>query len=184
MIIDIDIGRQYNMSHPKEEESNRCLSRTTRPKVKKILVPYDGSEMTDRALKYAIYFSKSCKAELLILNIIDQPVNMIPASAIVFSSPRDNLDRINNTLQRISKVHSNQVLEKAKEITEQEGVINASYIMRSGKPVDEIFVVSEERNIDLIVMASSRIASAIRILGSTAKGVLNSIRKPVVIIHE
>lgn len=99
----------------------------------------------------------------MILNIIDQPNNLIPASAIVFSSPRDKLDEINNTLQRLSK---------------------ALHIMRSGKPADEIVAVSEERDIDLIVMASSRIASAITILGSTAKEVLNIIRKPVVIIHE
>jgi nucleotide-binding universal stress UspA family protein len=57
-------------------------------------------------------------------------------------------------------------------------------MIRSGKPVDEIVAVSEERNIDLIVMASSRIASKIRILGSNAKGVLDSIRKPVLVIHE
>jgi nucleotide-binding universal stress UspA family protein len=172
------------MSYPKEGESNTYLPQTTSPQVKKILVPYDGTEMSDRALRYAIYFSKLCKAELLILNIIDQPANLIPASAIVFSSPRDNLDKINNTLQRMSRVHSNHMLEKAKKITEQEGVISASYFMRSGKPVDEIFAVSQESNVDLIVMASSRIASVIRILGSIAKGVLNSIRKPVVIIHE
>ena len=44
--------------------------------------------------------------------------------------------------------------------------------------------MSEKRNIDLIVMASSRIASTIRVLGSTTKGVLNSIRQPVLVIHE
>lgn len=70
------------------------------------------------------------------------------------------------------------------ELTKQEEVINTSYIIRSGKTVDEIVAVSEKRNIDLIVMASSRIASTIRILGSTTKGVLNSIRKPVLVIHE
>jgi nucleotide-binding universal stress UspA family protein len=152
--------------------------------IKKILVPHDGSEMSDRALKYAIYLSKLSTAELLILNVIDQPNNLIPASAIVFSSPRDKLDEIKNNLQRTSKEYSNQILEKAMELTKQEEVINTSYMIRSGKPVDEIVAVSEERNIDLIVMASSRIASKIRILGSNAKGVLDSIRKPVLVIHE
>lgn len=70
------------------------------------------------------------------------------------------------------------------ELTKQEEVINTSYMIRSGKPVDEIVAVSEERNIDLIVMASSRIASKIRILGINAKGVWDSIRKPVLVIHE
>lgn len=113
--------------------------------------------MSDKALKYAIYISKLTRAELLILNVTDQPNILIPASAIVFSSPRDRLYKIKNDLQRLSKECSNQILEKAMELTKQEEVVNTSYIIRSGKTV-EIVAVSEKRNIDLIVMASSRIA--------------------------
>ena len=172
------------MSSPEEVESSMHRSQSINPQIKKILVPHDGSEMSDRALKYAIYLSKLTRADLLILNVMDQPNILIPASAIVFSSPGDKLDKIKNDLQRLSKEYSNQILEKAMELTKQEEVINTSCIIRSGKTVDEIIAVSEKRNIDLIVMASSRIASTIRILGSTTKGVLNSIRKPVLVIHE
>lgn len=172
------------MSNPEEVESSMHRSPSINPQIKKILVPHDGSKMSDKALRYAIYLSKLTGADLLILNVMDQPNILIPASAIVFSSPGDKLDKIKNDLQRLSKEYSNQILEKAMELTKQEEVINTSYIIRSGKTVDEIIAVSEKRNIDLIVMASSRIASTIRILGSTTKGVLNSIRKPVLVIHE
>lgn len=172
------------MSNPEEVESSIHRSPSINPQIKKILVPHDGSKMSDKALRYAIYLSKLTRADLLILNVMDQPNILIPASAIVFSSPGDKLDKIKNDLQRLSKEYSNQILEKAMELTQQEEVINTSYIVRSGKTVDEIVAVSEKRNIDLIVMASSRIASTIRILGSTTKGVLNSIRKPVLVIHE
>lgn len=172
------------MSNPEEVESSMHRSPSINPQIKKILVPHDGSKMSDKALRYAIYLSKLTRADLLILNVMDQPNILIPASAIVFSSPGDKLDKIKNDLQRLSKEYSNQILEKAMELTKQEEVINTSYIIRSGKTVDEIVAVSEKRNIDLIVMASSRIASTIRILGSTTKGVLNSIRKPVLVIHE
>lgn len=172
------------MSNPEEVESSMHRSPSINPQIKKILVPHDGSKMSDKALRYAIYLSKLTGADLLILNVMDQPNILIPASAIVFSSPGDKLDKIKNDLQRLSKEYSNQILEKAMELTKQEEVINTSYIIRSGKTVDEIVAVSEKRNIDLIVMASSRIASTIRILGSTTKGVLNSIKKPVLVIHE
>ncbi|HEU4445216.1 MAG TPA: universal stress protein [Nitrososphaeraceae archaeon] len=172
------------ISNPEEVESSMHRSPSINPQIKKILVPHDGSKMSDKALRYAIYLSKLTRADLLILNVMDQPNILIPASAIVFSSPGDKLDKIKNDLQRLSKEYSNQILEKAMELTKQEEVINTSYIVRSGKTVDEIVAVSEKRNIDLIVMASSRIASTIRILGSTTKGVLNSIRKPVLVIHE
>ena len=163
------------MSNPEEVESSMHRSPSINPQIKKILVPHDGSKMSDKALRYAIYLSKLTGADLLILNVMDQPNILIPASAIVFSSPGDKLDKIKNDLQRLSKEYSNQILEKAMELTKQEEVINTSYIVRSGKTVDEIVAVSEKRNIDLIVMASSRIASTIRVLGSTTKGVLNSI---------
>lgn len=172
------------MSNPEEVESSMHRSPSINPQIKKILVPHDGSKMSDKALRHAIYLSKLTRADLLILNVMDQPNILIPASAIVFSSPGDKLDKIKNDLQRLSREYSNQILEKAMELTKQEEVINTSYIIRSGKTVDEIVAVSEKRNIDLIVMASSRIASTIRILGSTTKGVLNSIRKPVLVIHE
>jgi nucleotide-binding universal stress UspA family protein len=172
------------MRDPEKGETNIHPSSILNPQFKKILIPHDGSEMSDRALKYAIYLSKLSGAELLILNVIDQPDNLLPASAMVFFSPRDELDQIKDNLQRSSQEYSKQILEKAIGLTKEEGVVNTSYMIRSGKPVDEIVTVSEERNIDLIVMASSRIGSTIRILGSNARGVLDSIRKPVVIIHE
>jgi nucleotide-binding universal stress UspA family protein len=37
---------------------------------------------------------------------------------------------------------------------------------------------------DLIIMASSRIISYVRVLGSTVRKVVDSIRKPVLLIHE
>jgi len=48
-----------------------------------------------------------------------------------------------------------------------EGVDEVSYIIREGKPVDEILSVSQERAYDLIVIASSKISSPLRNIGST-----------------
>jgi nucleotide-binding universal stress UspA family protein len=38
---------------------------------KKIMVPHDGSEMSDRVLNRAIEFAKAFKSEIIILHIID-----------------------------------------------------------------------------------------------------------------
>ncbi|MDQ3868936.1 MAG: universal stress protein, partial [Thermoproteota archaeon] len=42
------------------------------PKYKMILVPHDGSEISDKALNHAIYLSKVSDAEILILNVLDR----------------------------------------------------------------------------------------------------------------
>jgi nucleotide-binding universal stress UspA family protein len=59
-----------------------------------------------------------------------------------------------------------------------------SYKIRTGKIVDAIVHQSEEMDCDLIVMASSRITSYVRVLGSVVRRVLDSARKVALIIHE
>jgi nucleotide-binding universal stress UspA family protein len=65
-----------------------------------------------------------------------------------------------------------------------DGIANVDYTIRAGKPVDEIVNESESRNYDLVVMASSRITSKVRVLGSTVRRVIDSISRPVLVIHE
>ena len=57
-------------------------------------------------------------------------------------------------------------------------------MIEAGKPVDEIVRIVEENGYNIVVMGSSRISSSIRLLGSTARGVVDSIKKPILIIHE
>ena len=60
-----------------------------------------------------------------------------------------------------------------------------SYKIQTGKPVDEIVKVSEEMNVDLIVMASRKDSSLVkRILGGTVRKVMDGITKPILVIHE
>ncbi len=51
-----------------------------------------------------------------------------------------------------------------------------SYIIRKGKPLNEIVSVLEERAHDLIVMGSSKISS-LQMVGSIARKVIDGIRK-------
>ena len=41
------------------------------PKFKRILVPYDASQMSDKALRYAIYLSKISNSDIFIFNVIE-----------------------------------------------------------------------------------------------------------------
>jgi nucleotide-binding universal stress UspA family protein len=47
----------------------------------KILIAHDGSEMSDKALRHALYLSKASGAELVIMNIIEAEV--IPPSFVL-----------------------------------------------------------------------------------------------------
>ena len=69
-----------------------------------------------------------------------------------------------------------QMLEKRTNLCKKAGVKEVSYILRSGRPAEEIVRLVGERYYDLIVMATSRISSTIRIiLGSNVQRVLDSV---------
>jgi nucleotide-binding universal stress UspA family protein len=47
----------------------------------RVLVPHDGSEMSDKALNKAIEFATALKSEMIILHVIDD--TLIPQGAII-----------------------------------------------------------------------------------------------------
>ena len=46
--------------------------------IKKILVPIDGSDASERAFSYAVAFAKKTAAELILLYVVDADVLMYP----------------------------------------------------------------------------------------------------------
>jgi nucleotide-binding universal stress UspA family protein len=76
------------------------------------------------------------------------------------------------------------LLEERTKPYQRAGVKEASYVIRSGRPADEIVSLIGERYYDLIVMASSRITSTIGIIfGSNAKKIFDSVAKPILVIR-
>ncbi len=156
------------------------------PKYKMILVPHDGSEISDKALNHAIYLSKVSDAEILILNVLDR-IGSKDSSAVLATMKRGEgeRDKANRDLEITMEGGVKQMIEEKMKLCKEAGVKSkVSYKIQTGKPLDEIVKLSEEMNIDLVVMASSRITSSIRVLGSTTRKVIGTIRKPVLVIHE
>ena len=146
-------------------------------------MPHDGSEMSDHALKHALYLAKLSGAQLVILHIIESEA--IPPSALLtFIRPEVGLKGAKEDLRSTFEEAARRMMEQRVRESKEDGIANVEYITRAGKPVDEIVNESESTNYDLVVMASSRIASKVRVLGSNVRRVLDSIRQPVLVIHE
>ena len=76
-----------------------------------------------------------------------------------------------------------QMIEDKIRLCKEAGVTSQiSYKIQTGKPVDEIVKLAEEMNIDLIVMASSKITSPVMVLGSITRRVIDGTKKPVLVI--
>lgn len=152
-------------------------------KYQKILVPHDGSEMSDKALSHAAYLSKISGAEIVILNVIEHDI-IPPSTLLTFIKSDRSLENAKQDLRNTLEGGVKQMLEERIRQCKDAGINKISYKIRTGKIVDAIVHQSEEMNFDLIIMASSRITSYVRVLGSVVRKVLDSIKKPVLLIHE
>jgi nucleotide-binding universal stress UspA family protein len=152
-----------------------------------ILVPHDGSEKSDVALRHAIYLSKLSGAEIIILNVIEH-VKDTDSSALIATSyaEQDDSDRPNDKLKVTIYGGVKQMIEEKIRLCKQAGVKSQiSYKIQTGKPpVDEIIHVAQVMNVDLIIMASSKITSSIKVHGSITRKVIDNANKPVLVIHE
>jgi nucleotide-binding universal stress UspA family protein len=150
------------------DADNEISPMDSKIRYERILVPHDGSEMSDRSLKHALYLSKISGAEIVIIHVLEQ---------VELGGTKDELSST-------TEGHMRQILEERIRLCKKAGVNEVSYIIRAGRPADQIVNLVGERYYDLIIMASSRISSTIRIvLGSTAKEVLDSVAKPILVIR-
>lgn len=150
---------------------------------KRILVPHDGSEMSDRALNHALYVAKMANGEIVIFHVMESD-SIPPSTLLAFIKPGAGLEEAREQVRAIFEGAVGRMFEERVQAAKASGINAVSYKISGGKPADTIVTESEEGEYDLIVMSSSRIASSIRALGSTARRVLDSTKKPVLLVRE
>src|SRR5919202_4752514 len=139
--------------------------------------------MSDKALSHAAYLSKISGAEIIVLNVIEREV-IPPSTLLTFIKSDTPIEKAKEDLRNALERGVKQMLDERIRQCKDAGINKISHKIRTGKIVDEIVNQSEEMDFDLIIMASSRITSSIRVLGSIVRRVVDSIRKPVLLIHE
>jgi nucleotide-binding universal stress UspA family protein len=159
---------------------------------KRILVAYDGMEISKRALSYAAYFSKVSDSEIVLVNVVktDKSSNkMLPLTI------NANLEKKEEDEQPLHMTGSQQgsLLDESLRglVEEMTTACRATglrkkiiYEIRAGDPADEIIRVSSMTDFDLIIIGSRRIASKIEVIGSTTRKVLTKVRTPTLILQK
>lgn len=133
--------------------------------------------MSDRAFKYAMYVAKMANAEIVIFHVMETD-SIPPSTLLAFIKPGAGLEGAREEVRTIFEGAVGRMLDERVQAAKASGINAVSYKISSGKPADAIVIESEASEYDLIVMSSSRIASSIRALGSTARRVLDSTKKP------
>ena len=137
-------------------------------KIKKILVPLDGSKNSLRGFDEAIYFARQCQATIVGIHVINVP------SSFVLNKKK---------LQTGSEKSVEMLMEAAKTKAARHGVQFNYKIIKGADPGYDILRYSSNHKADLIVIGA-RGLGAIKeaFLGSVSNYVLHKSKIPVLIV--
>ncbi|HET6589682.1 MAG TPA: universal stress protein [Candidatus Nitrosocosmicus sp.] len=196
-----DILESGNLNTINKEESSKVNNTNTELDLtnlsfNRILVTYDDSSKSNKAINYSIYLSKISGAEITILQVIGN-IDKLENSSIDVSSKDKIPSQETNSANSFSNSESNgkrytanvegsivrSMEDKVKEI-ESTGLKNkVSYKIRPGFVVDEIAKETKETRYDLLVISSSHLDSWIKSLFSETRKIISNVDVPVLILH-
>jgi len=145
----------------------------------KILVPTDFSGYSDKALQQALDIAVEYKAKVYVLHVVHERIQR---------ALTDDYSDITITPRVLQKYEKSLVKEAKNKLRKQIGKFPQSKEVEvisevtSGIPAEEILRVQEEKDIDLIVIASlGRTGIARYLIGGVARNVLKGAKCPVLL---
>ncbi len=115
--------------------------------LRNIVCPVDGSELTGKVLNAAAYLSKVSDARVILVNVVER---WYKAQPLVTDSKE--WQAIHDGWLKEGK----ELLEKEAERLKKMGVKHIDTVLSDGDAAYEIIALANERNADLIVMATHR----------------------------
>ena len=142
---------------------------------KRVLIPTDGSDITDKAVVTAVALAKLCGASLVTL-CVKEPFPYSAISEMQPVPPQEFYD----AQERIAAGRVKRVMEAAKA----EGVACEGATVEAMHPWEAILDAAKQKNCDVIVMAShGRKGMAALLIGSETNKVLTHSPLPVLVVR-
>ena len=145
------------------------------PDIQKILVPIDFSDYSKSALKYAVNFCKNCKAEMILIYVVEPVIYPPDFSMGQIAIPSVNAEWDERARQELDKLAKEEIPSN----------VPVKTIIKTGKPFVEIVETASELDVDLIIIATHGRSGVEHILfGSTAEKVVRKAPCPVLTLRE
>jgi universal stress protein A len=140
--------------------------------LKKVIVPVDFSDCSEKTVRYALAFAEGSKAEVVFVHIVE-PYTPTPEMLLI------DVASIESAAHRTAKKLLRRIVAKSELITQ------CSSEIRIGKPWVEIIRLAKELDADLIVVSThGRTGLAHVLLGSTAEQIVRHAGCPVLVVRE
>ncbi len=148
----------------------------------RILVPYDGSKFSKKALVAALEIAKKDGSKIDIVSVINLSYIQPPGSLLGMTSP--------SSIDAIKKITASAKKEAAQMLASQvskcriKGIKSDSKVL-SGNITEEILKYAKKKRISLIVIGSQGLhgIQKLKILGSTSRKVSELATCPVLIVR-
>jgi nucleotide-binding universal stress UspA family protein len=149
----------------------------------RILVPYDGSKYSVKALTRAMELSHNLESEIFLFSVIY--LDYISPPGGLFGLTRTKLEK--ETMKKwteLVKVDTEKMLKLAVKRCDEKG-ITASYSIAHGNVANEILRFAEKKRISLIVIGSLGLhgIGKLKILGSVSRKISEEAKCPVLLIR-
>ena len=136
--------------------------------ISKILVPTDGSKISQKAAAYAIGLAKQLHASIIVMCVVDKRF-LISRTVLVKPSSRYVAESIEDYQQDAAERYTGEI----KKLCKKKG-IQSKTVIKQGHPVEEIVKEAEKSKVALIVMGShGQSALTAATLGSVTYGVIH-----------
>ena len=143
---------------------------------KNILCPVDMHPRSKMALRKAINIAHQFNSKIVLLSIHEE---FISKKQMIMS--RVSVSSLGDEFKKIATEAKNDMKNLVKELEADD--IKCEYILRDGVPADIIVKLSNEMNIDLIVMGTNgRDSLSDYIVGSTTQKVVEKSKCPVLVM--
>jgi nucleotide-binding universal stress UspA family protein len=138
----------------------------------KILVPLDGSELAERAVRHAKEIARGTGAEILLLQAVFIPMPIVPEAVLIAGG---------KAVEEASRTAA-EYLEKTAASLRTEG-LSVRTMIDERPPADAILHIAEREEVDAIVMSTHGRSGLSRlVMGSVAESVLHASRRPVMLV--
>jgi len=139
-------------------------------KIRRILLPVDGSIYSEKAGERALLLAKNFKAEVHLMHVVELPLEL-------YETPAELVKLIETMTNE-----GEEIVRKMKVKFKEKGISAESYVLQ-GSVTEKILETAEKIEADLIVMGSHGKTGLKRLLlGSVTERVINFGKRPVLVV--